>query len=259
MFSATDVGEQHRLLRHDGRCAPRSSAKPQFADVDAVDADRAGLRIVEAQQQLEHRGLAGARRADHRHRLARRDAEVEASSAGELGPRRIAERHLLEAHGASRRLRQRLGIGRRRDDGRLGRQQLHQALGRARGALQIADRLADGAARARHEHGVEDEGREVAGADRARDHVVAAHPQHEADGGEDDEDHQRRHDGAAADAARAASKARSVASPKRAAAAVLLGEGLHGAHRVERLAAFRQCRRCAPGPRATARGPCGRR
>ena len=38
---------------------------------------------------------------------------------------------------------------------------------------------------------------------------------------------------------RAATKARSVASPKRGRGAILLGEGLHGAHRVERLAAFR--------------------
>ena len=34
-------------------------------------------RVVEAQQQLEHRALARARRADEGHGFARRDVEVE--------------------------------------------------------------------------------------------------------------------------------------------------------------------------------------
>ena len=218
--------------------APRRSAKPQITDVGAVDADRAGFRIVEAQQQIEDRGLARARRADNGHRLARRDAEVETIERQRVGPRRIAERDLLEAHAALHRLGQGLGIDGFDDDGRFGAE-LGQALGRTGGALQVADRLADGAARARHQHGIENEGREVAGADAPADHVVTAHPQQEADGGEDDEDHQRRHDGAPGDAAAGGVEGAFRRLAEAPGGAVLLGEGLHGAHRIERLAAFR--------------------
>ena len=116
---------------------------------------------------------------------------------------------------------------------------LGQPFGRAGGALQVADGLADGAARARHQHGVEDEGREIAGADAAAQHVVAAHPQQEADGGEDDEDHQRRHDGALGDATAGGGEGAFGRLGEAPGRAILLGEGLHGAHRVERLAAFR--------------------
>ena len=137
--------------------------------------------------------------------------------------------------------------------------QLGQALGGARGALQVADGLADGAARARHQHGVEDEGREVAGADAAVEHVVAAHPQQEADGGEDDEDHQRGHDGALGDAAAGGVEGALGGLAEALGGALLLGEGLHGAHRVERLAAFRHHVGDARlGLARQPRGPCGR-
>jgi hypothetical protein len=43
------------------------------------------LRVVEAQQQLEHRALAGAAGADQGHRLAGRDRSVKSFSAGVSG------------------------------------------------------------------------------------------------------------------------------------------------------------------------------
>jgi hypothetical protein len=50
-------GEQHRLLRHDRERATQIG-EAQVADVDAIDADRSRFGIVEAQQQIEDRGLA---------------------------------------------------------------------------------------------------------------------------------------------------------------------------------------------------------
>ena len=239
--------------------APRRSAKPQLADVDAVDADRARLGIVEAQQQVEDGGLAGARRPDDRHRLARRDAEVEAIERQRLGPRRIAEGDLLESARCPAPAGQAAWAARPRAmTGGSARSSARRSAA-PDGALQVADGLADGAARARHQHGVEHEGREVAGADAAGDHVVAAHPQQEADGGEDDEDHQRGHDGAPADApdgGREGPLGRLAEAPGRRGP-----PGRRPARCAPRRASRRlptPCRRPAPAPRATARAPCGR-
>ena len=74
---------------------------------------------------------------------------------------------------------------------------------------------------------------------RPSQHVVAAHPQQEAHGGEDDEDHQRRHDSALGDAAAGRIEGALGGLAEALGGALLLGEGLDGAHRVERLAAFR--------------------
>ena len=184
--------------------------------------------------------------------------ELEAVERQPVGPRRIAERHLLEAHAALDRLGQRRGMGGLDDGGRLGAQ-VGQALGGAGGALQIADGLADGAARAGDQHGVEHEGRQVAGADAAAQHVLPADPQQEADGGEDDEDHQGGHDGAPRDALARRVEGALGRLAEAHGGALLLGEGLHGAHRVERLARpGSPCRPCGPAPRATARAPCAR-
>ena len=46
---------------------------------------RPGVGVEEPHQQLEDRGLAGARRPDQRHGLAGRDLQVERSSAGVSG------------------------------------------------------------------------------------------------------------------------------------------------------------------------------
>jgi hypothetical protein len=51
----------------------------------------AGIRVVEAQQQLEGRALAGAGRADEGDRLARPIIEREARQRGCIRPRRVAE------------------------------------------------------------------------------------------------------------------------------------------------------------------------
>ena len=60
-----------------GRCGGAARAGSAAAMSTPSTRTRPRARIVEAQQQLEHRRLAGARRADQRHRLARRDRERE--------------------------------------------------------------------------------------------------------------------------------------------------------------------------------------
>ena len=55
---------------------PRTSVRIGRRDVDAVERHRARRRVVEAQQQVEDRALAGAGGADDRHRLAGRDREA---------------------------------------------------------------------------------------------------------------------------------------------------------------------------------------
>ena len=57
----------------------QSSVGVEVADVDAVDADRAGGRVEEPRHQVDQRGLAGAGRADHGDGLAGPDAGSETS------------------------------------------------------------------------------------------------------------------------------------------------------------------------------------
>ena len=159
------------------------------AQVDPIELGGPAVGVIEAQQQLEHGGLSRARRADQRDGLAGLDAEAETLERRDLGARRIVERDVVELDRAGRRLGQRSRL-RRRGDLRLRRQQLDQPPGRPRRALHLTDHLAQRADRAGHHHGVEDEGRELAGADPAGDDVVAADPQDRADGAEhgDDDD-----------------------------------------------------------------------
>ena len=90
------AGEDHRLLRHD-RDAPAQVVEAQPARTSTPSMpDRAVVDVVEALQQLEHGALAGARRADQRHRLARFDREREFVEHALLRPRRIGEADAIE-------------------------------------------------------------------------------------------------------------------------------------------------------------------
>ena len=100
--------EQHRILRHEREAAAKIGQRER-AKIDAVERDAALLRIVEAQQQLEHRALAGAGRPDQRDRFAGFDREREIVQRRAVGPRRIAEFDMLETHRAAHRLRERVG------------------------------------------------------------------------------------------------------------------------------------------------------
>ncbi len=88
------VGEQEAVL-HDQADRGAQRVAGHVGDVVPADADRAGLRVVEARQQHGQGGLAGAGRADHGDRLARLDAERKAAQH-RLG-RHVAEPDVVEA------------------------------------------------------------------------------------------------------------------------------------------------------------------
>ncbi len=189
-------GENHRVLRHHGDQAPQGGGVV-FAQVGIADAHAALLRIVEAQQQREHRGLARAGWPHQRDMLALRHGEREAVERGRARPRRIRERDSAERNLGVRR------AGRRhrgRGNGRFGIQDLHQALGRAGRALQLAPDFRHRAGARRHDEGVEHEGRQLARRQAPGEHVVPAHPQDHADRAERDQHHRGDQEGLLADA-----------------------------------------------------------
>ena len=78
--------EQIGVLRHHGD-HPAHRIRIERAQVLAADADRAGLRIVQAQQQPHDGGLAGAAGTDHADALAGGDAERQALVRAHAGRR----------------------------------------------------------------------------------------------------------------------------------------------------------------------------
>jgi hypothetical protein len=74
MFSSALVEKHRAVLRHDADALAQVGQR-QVAHRHAVDAHRALLRVVEAQQQLQHRALAGAAGADQRHGFAGPDLQ----------------------------------------------------------------------------------------------------------------------------------------------------------------------------------------
>jgi hypothetical protein len=126
-----------------------------------------------------------------------------------------------------------LGLRRRRNI-RLGPQEVDQPLGGARGALQVAQHLAERAHRTGHHHGVEHEGRQLARRDLAGQHIPAADPHHRAHGAEHQHDDQGGQDRPGAHPIDRGIKG--VLGPLGEARAVdrLVTEGLHGADRGER-------------------------
>ena len=73
--------EADEVLEHRGQPrAPRRQV--ELAQVDAVDLDRAGLRVVQPAQQLGERRLAGAVLSDDGERRAGGDGQVEAFEHG---------------------------------------------------------------------------------------------------------------------------------------------------------------------------------
>ena len=72
MFVADRAREQERLLGHVAEVAA-VGGRSSVAQVDAVDEDPAGGRVVEAGDELDERRLAGAGGADERDDLPGRD------------------------------------------------------------------------------------------------------------------------------------------------------------------------------------------
>ena len=66
------AGEQMHVLQHEAE-EPAQIVERQIADVDAVHQDPPARHVVEAQQQVDERRLAGAGRADDADALPRPD------------------------------------------------------------------------------------------------------------------------------------------------------------------------------------------
>ncbi len=96
--------EADEILEHRGHArAPR--VEVERAQVDAVDLDRAGLRVVQAAQQFRERRLAGAVLADDRERRTGRNRQIETVEHRFARRRRIRERDVAEADLARRHVR----------------------------------------------------------------------------------------------------------------------------------------------------------
>ncbi len=230
-------GEQHRMLRNQrDRLAQR--VRGEVFDRHAVHADAPGLHVVEAQQEREHRALAGARRADQRDGLTRANMQDEALQHRARGLAGIGECHVVEPHLAAQRPRQRHRRG-RRDDRRRLVQQFGDAAHAAGRTLQLVPDFRQRADRAAGEQRVQHELAERAGAHAPGRHVVRAQPQHQRDRAEDQQDDDGGDDGLRADAP---SRGAQCDVQRIAEAAALVGLArvrAHGRDRAQRLG--RQC------------------
>ena len=93
-----DAGrKQDRFLQHDGKLAAQVG-ELVVAQIHAVEPNAAGCGVVEAREQADQRGLAGARRPDHAEAGSRLDRERDVAQDRSVRP--IGERDALEGHGA---------------------------------------------------------------------------------------------------------------------------------------------------------------
>ena len=137
--------------------------------------------IVEAQQELEQRRLAGPGRAHQGDSLPGRDRQGQVVQDLNPGVGRVGEAQSLEGDLPPGRGWQGLGVLRGLD-ARLGGQQLHEPLARPGPAQQVPRHLAQAADRAGHQDRVEEEGRQLAAAQASAQDLVTADPQHHPDG-----------------------------------------------------------------------------
>ena len=72
------VAEQKALLKHDADVPPQV-VEIEFANVDAVDRNRAAVDVVKPRDQAQQRALAGARFADDAQALRRRERRNDTS------------------------------------------------------------------------------------------------------------------------------------------------------------------------------------
>ncbi len=86
-------------------------------------------------------------------------------------------------------------------------QKLDQALGRARGTLNLAPNLAERGCRAGDHHRVDDKLNKLANAGRARTYIPSADPENHRDAAKDHEDDDRGHHGAGDDTVQGGDKA----------------------------------------------------
>jgi hypothetical protein len=114
-------------------------------------------------------------------------------------------------------------------------EQIHQALGRAGGALQLAPDLGDGAGAGGDHGGVEHERRQLPGRHAAGEDVMAADPQDHGHRAEGDQHHAGDQEGLLRDARNAGAVRRLGMPAERGAVGLLVRVGLHRADLVHRL------------------------
>ena len=224
-------GEYDRILGHEPDRAAKI-VRIAMADVGTVQQDAARERVVEAQDQREQRGFSRARWPDQRDPLPRADGKRDRPERGDLGTRGISEDHAVEANTA-RDARWKLDsrIGRRQLGLRV--EQLHQPLGRARRALDLAPDFRHRPGTACDDGSVKHECRKLAGRDSSGKHVVAADPKNHADCAEPDEHDERNEPRLDADAMHARGERGIRCLPEELACALLVDVSLHRADLVQ--------------------------
>ncbi len=237
---------------------PRKSRGSADLHRHAIERDRAAPRIVEAQQEMKDRALAGAGGTDDRDLLAGPHRQRDGVEHADVGPPRIGEADAIEPDLAARRHRQRARRGGRRDL-RLHTQDLEQALGGARGGRDLAPDLAELAEPRGGEGRIEHELAEPARRDGAGEHVMRTDPEDRDHACEHDEDD----DGGEHRARLGRGACRLIGLLDLAAEALrsqpLAGIGLHGADRADQLAGIggsvgeRYPARCATAAAPSAR------
>ena len=194
------------------------------------------LRIVEAQQQLEHRRLARARGSDQRDPLARAHVEREVGraparrDATDSGTSTSSKRTVPRAGAGSG-----TGCAGARIAGSIASSSNSRSVApAARCRSPITSLIVPTALATMHR--VEHERRQLAGADAAGDDVVAADPQDDADRAEHQQDHGRDEQRTLPDAAQRGARTRlRPASANRARSLGLVAVRLHRADLVQRL------------------------
>ncbi len=190
------AGEQERLLQDHGD-VPAERGLGEIAHILAADQDLAAPDVVEAVQQRHRAGLAGAGRADQRHRLARLDPKADVAQHRDAVD--VAEGDVLELDRAV----DALGIERARPVTDVDRhvQDLEDPLPRRHGPLHDAVLHGERPDRVEEALDVEQEGDHHAEVELAAQHRDAADHDHDAHGGAgqrvDDRDHDLGEPGAA--------------------------------------------------------------
>ena len=184
------VGEEEAVVGDEGDLVAQRG-EVDLADVGAVDQHAALARVVQPRQQPDQAGLARGGRPDQGDGPPGLHLEVDPGQRG-LAPV-VAQGHALHRDPAA-------AGGQRRGAGRAGHLGLavedleHPVAGGDR-ALGHAQRHAEPADRAGEQQQVDVEGGEVAEAEAAVDHLVAADQQHDRQPDVREEAHQRRVEG----------------------------------------------------------------
>ncbi len=171
------AGKEERILEDDAEHAAQV-LDIDFADVDAVEEDLSALDVVEAEEQRDQSGLAGAGVADDGDGLARCYAEGDIAEDpvlfGGLGFVGVAEPDVAEFDFAAGGF-EADGVG-GRDRGGWFVEEFEDALGGGHGGLQDVEFFAEVLDRAKEARRVHRESGEDAEAQRAVEYAIAARP-----------------------------------------------------------------------------------